>query len=117
MFLEILVDFHPTVWVFTFQKIIVFSLFSKFWKMKIGLCKPHLCLCFSPTNFWIPERYFIKLDMYIMAPQSIKSECFIKSLTSVCVSVCAPLVDARQRLGENSPIVAWQRLSKKTLLR
>jgi hypothetical protein len=52
-----------------------------------------------------------KLGIYIMAPESIKTACFIKSLTSLCVSVCASPIDARQRLVNNSPVVAWQWLS------
>jgi hypothetical protein len=56
-----------------------------------------LCVCESlPINFWMPEPVFIKLGMYIMAPEPISTAYFLNSShQSVCLYVY-PVV-ARQR--------------------
>jgi hypothetical protein len=62
-----------------------------------------VCLWVPPNNFWMPELIFMKLGMYIMAPEPIASVCFINpSHQSVCMCVCLyPLIVAGQRLGKN----------------
>jgi hypothetical protein len=47
-----------------------------------------LCVCVPPfINFWMPELIFIKLRMYIMAPETISTAYFINpSPQSLCVS-------------------------------
>jgi hypothetical protein len=48
-----------------------------------------VCVCVSmypPINFWMPESIFMKLGIYIMAPEPIST------------AMCIPLV-ATQRLG------------------
>jgi hypothetical protein len=58
----------------------------------------------------MPEPIFMKLGMYIMAPQPISTACLMKPV-SLCLYVY-PLVVARQRLGKNFSIIAKQRLDK-----
>jgi hypothetical protein len=58
------------------------------------------------------EPIFMKLGMYIMAPEPILKAYFINpSHQSVCLYVYPFIID-RQRLGKNPLIVARQRLSK-----
>jgi hypothetical protein len=47
-----------------------------------------VCVCIPTINFWMPEPIFMKLGMYIMAPEPIATAYFINSPPSVCVSVC-----------------------------
>jgi hypothetical protein len=52
----------------------------------------------------MPERIFMRLGMYIIAPGSISTAYFINpSQQSVCLYVCPPIV-ARQRLGAHVPM-------------
>jgi hypothetical protein len=61
----------------------------------------------------MPEPIFMKLGMYIMAPEPISTVYFINpSHQSVCLFVY-PRIAAGQRLGKNPPIVDRQRLGKK----
>jgi hypothetical protein len=58
------------------------------------------------------EPIFMKLGMYIMAPEPFSTAYFINpSHQSVCVYVYPPIV-VRQRLGKNNHSVATQRLDK-----
>jgi hypothetical protein len=51
------------------------------------------CLCVSPINFWMPEPIFMKLHMYIMAPEPIWTAYFVNlSQQSVCLYVYPPPV-------------------------
>jgi hypothetical protein len=60
-----------------------------------------LCLCIPPINFRMPEPMFIKLGIYILAPEPISTAYFINpSHHSVSLYVY-PLIFARQRLGKN----------------
>jgi hypothetical protein len=60
-----------------------------------------LCVCVPPTDFRMAERVFMKLGIYIMAPELILTVCFINpSHQSVCLYVCPPII-ARQKLGKN----------------
>jgi hypothetical protein len=55
---------------------------------KVGLCDL-LLVCVSPLNFVMAQAVFMKLDMYIMAPEPISSACFINhSHQSLSVCVC-----------------------------
>jgi hypothetical protein len=71
-------------------------------KIKVGLCDHHaVCLCTHPINFWMLEPVFMKLGMYILAPESISTAYLINpSHQSLCLFVYTPIV-ARQRLGKN----------------
>jgi hypothetical protein len=57
---------------------------------------------YSPlSNFPMPEPIFIKLGMYIMAPEPISTAYFINpSHQRVCLYVYPPIV-AGQQLGKN----------------
>jgi hypothetical protein len=60
------------------------------------------CLCILPINFWMAEPVFMKLGMYMMAPEVIWAAYFIiPSHQSVCLYVYPPHIVARQRLGKN----------------
>jgi hypothetical protein len=61
------------------------------------------CLCVSPPiNYWMPKPIFMKVSMYIMAPESITTAYFMNSShQSVCLYMY-PLFVARQRLGKNA---------------
>jgi hypothetical protein len=60
-----------------------------------------LCLCIPRINFWMPEPVFMKLDMYIMAPEVVLTAYFIKhSHQSVCLCVYLPIVEM-QRLSKH----------------
>jgi hypothetical protein len=63
-------------------------------------CRLHVCGCESPLiNFWMREPIFMKLGMYIIAPEPISTAYFINpSHQSVCLYVY-PLIVAKQRLG------------------
>jgi hypothetical protein len=49
------------------------------------------CLCIPHINFWMPEPIFIKLGMYIMAPEPISTPYFKNPRFSLCVCMCIPL--------------------------
>jgi hypothetical protein len=71
--------------------------------MKVGLRDHHAVgvSLYPFINFWMPEPIFMKLGMYIMAPEPISTAYFINpSHQSVCLYVY-PLIVARQRLGKN----------------
>jgi hypothetical protein len=56
---------------------------------------------YPPIYFWMPGPIFMKIGMYIMAPEPISVAYFIHpSHLSVCLYLYAPIV-ARQRLGKN----------------
>jgi hypothetical protein len=58
---------------------------------KVDLCNLH-AFCMSvipPIIFWMPQPVFIKLDMYIMAPEPISKAYFINP-SHQSVSVCVP---------------------------
>jgi hypothetical protein len=60
-----------------------------------------VCLCIPPINFWMPEHMFMKLGMYIVAPELISAAYFINpSHQSVCLYVY-PSTFARQGLSKN----------------
>jgi hypothetical protein len=68
-------------------------------KNKSRLMWSPCCLCVSvslPINFWMPERIFMKLGMYIMAPEPI-STAYSISPSHQSVSICV----AQQGLGKN----------------
>jgi hypothetical protein len=72
-----------------------------------------LCVCeFPPINLRMPEPVLMKLDMYIMAPESILRTYFINPFHQfVCQYVYSPIV-ARQRLDKNVTAVTrncWRR--------
>jgi hypothetical protein len=53
-------------------------------------------------NFWIPKPIFMKLGMYVMAPEPISMAYFTNpSHQSVCL--CIPRMVARKRLGKFYP--------------
>jgi hypothetical protein len=57
------------------------------------------CLCILPIIFGMPESIFMKLGMYIMAPESISTAYFVNPFhQSVCtyVSLLSLLGNARQ---------------------
>jgi hypothetical protein len=61
---------------------IVFSLLSLFWKKLKQVYKiTMLSVLVYPLsgNVWMPEKFFIKLGMYIMASEPISTVCFINS--------------------------------------
>jgi hypothetical protein len=65
----------------------------------------HQALCLfvyeAPPNFWKPEPIFVKLGIYIMAPEPISTTYFINSShQSLCLYVY-PLIVARQWLGKS----------------
>jgi hypothetical protein len=87
------------------QSGLILSLLSLFWKKnETRLMRSQFCLCIyvSPlTNVWTPEPIFMKLSIYIMAPNPISMAYFINSShQSVRLYVYPPIV-ARQRLGKN----------------
>jgi hypothetical protein len=58
---------------------------------KVGFKRSPYCLCVceshsTPINFRIPEPVFIKLDIYIMAPEPISTAYFLNP-SHKCVSV------------------------------
>jgi hypothetical protein len=62
--------------------VFIFILLSLYWKTECRLMRSPCCLCVCkslPINFWIPERIFIKLHMYIMAPETISKAYFINA--------------------------------------
>jgi hypothetical protein len=61
-----------------------------------------LCVCeFPAINVWLPEAIFMKLGMYIMAPEPISMAYFINpSHQSVCL-YAYPSIVATQRLDGN----------------
>jgi hypothetical protein len=59
-----------------------------------------MCLHIPPINISMPKPIFIKLGMYIMAPGPI-SAAYLINPSHQAVSVCIPLIVARQRLGMN----------------
>jgi hypothetical protein len=60
-----------------------------------------VCLCIPSINFRMPEPIFMKLDMYIVAPEPISMVYFINpSHQPVCLYVY-PHIIARQRLDKN----------------
>jgi hypothetical protein len=66
--------------------------------MKVGLCDHHAA-CVSmhhPYQIWMPEPIFMKLGMYVIAPNTISMACFINPFHQ-SVSVCVSL------LGKGSP--------------
>jgi hypothetical protein len=73
------------------QNVYLFSLLSLFWKNKSRRMRSPCCLCVcvsSPINCWMPETIFVKLGMYIMAPEPIWTAFFINpSHQSVCLYV------------------------------
>jgi hypothetical protein len=72
-----------------------------------------LCVCVSPLiKFGKPQPIFMKLGMYVMAPEPIPMAYFINpSHQSVCLYAYPPII-AGQGLVKNSPIVTRQRLGK-----
>jgi hypothetical protein len=71
--------------------------------IKVGLCDHHavcVCMCIPSINFRIAEPIFMKLGMYIMAPEPISTAYFINSFR-LCVCKCIPLIVARQRLSRH----------------
>jgi hypothetical protein len=56
--------------------LIAFNLLSK---NKSRLMRPPWCLYIHPINFWVPEPIFMKLGIYIMAPEPISMAYFINS--------------------------------------
>jgi hypothetical protein len=62
----------------------------------------YVYLCFPLTNFRTPEQIFMKLVMYIMAPEPI-STVYFKNPSHKPVSLCILPAVARQRLGKHVP--------------
>jgi hypothetical protein len=68
--------------------------------------RPPCCLCISPYQLWMAEPIFMKLGMYIMAPEPISVAYFMNPYRqSVCLYVY-PLTVATQQLTKNSLILA-----------
>jgi hypothetical protein len=89
-------------------------MFHYFEKMKIGSCNLHaVCVSvYPPINFRMAEPIFMKLGIYMMAPEPITMAYFMKiSHQSVCLYVYLPVV-ARQWLGKNHPVIVKQQLGK-----
>jgi hypothetical protein len=60
-----------------------------------------VCLCIPFINFWMPELIFMKLCMYIMAPEPISTAYVVNPChQSMRLYVYTPIVD-RQRLSKN----------------
>jgi hypothetical protein len=57
------------------------------------------CPFIPHINFWIYEPIFMKLGIYIMAPEP--NGVLHKSLPSFCASVRVSFIVAMQRLGKN----------------
>jgi hypothetical protein len=87
---------------FRLRVLLYFSYFENKYKSRLMGSPLYLCLSDPPpNNFWMPERIFMKLGMYIMAPEHISMAYFINlSHRSVYLYVY-PSVVARQRLGKN----------------
>jgi hypothetical protein len=53
--------------------------FPYFENINVRLCDLHaVCLpVYPPVNFWMPEPVFMKLRMYVMAPEPISTAYFI----------------------------------------
>jgi hypothetical protein len=85
---------------------VIFSPLSLFWKNESRLMRSPCCLCVCESrtiNLRMPQPIFIKLGMYIMAPEPISTVCFINpSHQSVCLYVYPPFV-AKQRLDKTLP--------------
>jgi hypothetical protein len=74
------------------------------------------CVCESPLiNFWLPKPFSVKLDIHIYHDTwAHLSGVLLKSLPSVCVSVCVFLLSLL-RIGSvkySPPFIARQRLDK-----
>jgi hypothetical protein len=52
-------------------------------------------------NFWMPELIFMKLRIYIMAPEPICTTYFINPYHQFVSLYLYPNIIARQRLGKN----------------
>jgi hypothetical protein len=87
-----------------YTNLFIFSLGSLFWKKKSFW--NHLAVCVSVyhplINFWMPEPIFTKLDMCIMAPETITTAYFTNP-SHQCVCVYPTRIVARKRLGKNVP--------------
>jgi hypothetical protein len=57
--------------------------------MKAGLPDLHAVFVslYPPTNSWLPELIFMKLGMYIIAPEPYLKGVLHESHPSVCVSI------------------------------
>jgi hypothetical protein len=74
-----------------------------------------LCICtvYPPINFWMPEKIFMNLGMYVMARESISTAYFINpSHQCVCVSL---RIVARQRFGRHVPVAMNTRNNRELL--
>jgi hypothetical protein len=61
--------------------------------MKVSLCDLHaVCVSvYPPINFWMCELIFMKLGIYILAPEPISTAYFINPPISLCVCMYIPL--------------------------
>jgi hypothetical protein len=62
------------------------------------------CLCLfthPPINFWIPHLIYVKLCMYIMAPESISMAYSINPSRQLVCPHFYPLIVDRQQLGKD----------------
>jgi hypothetical protein len=50
------------------------------------------CLCTSPINVLMPEPFFMKIGMCLLASEAIPKTVLHKSLSSACVSECITLI-------------------------
>jgi hypothetical protein len=77
---------------------------------KIGLCDhPAACVSvYPPINFWMPDTWYVYHDTWAHLNGVLH-----KSLPSVCVSVCVPLIIARQRLDKNVTAATTTHVTKK----
>jgi hypothetical protein len=83
----------------------IFSLHSLFWKKYISRLMITMLSVYPspppPVNFWVPQPIFMKISVYIMAPEPIPMAYFINpSHRSMCLHVYLPIA-AKQRLGKN----------------
>jgi hypothetical protein len=79
-----------------------------------------VCLWIPPVNLWMAEPIFIKLGMYIMAPEPISTTYFINlSRKSVCLYVYSSffffVVIARQQVEKHVPVVTNKRNNRWTV--
>jgi hypothetical protein len=69
--------------------------------MEVGIWGHHAVCEFPLINFRMPERIFVKLGIYIMAPEPILMAYFLSpAYQSVCLYVYPPII-ARQWLNKN----------------
>jgi hypothetical protein len=90
----------------------IISVLFLFWKNKSRLMRSPSCLCIPlphPIIFWMREPTFMKLGMYIMAPEPISVAYFINPI-SLCICTCIPPIVIPRSRGNDYKIQrnAWR---------